>query len=414
MQAHCIQEPQQTQQQKFTMAPSGFSPNERLLRKRLAARLRQRRCRERKRELIMSGIVAARTGGIVETNKSDSSISLEGTASADNSTGFSSSKSTPASSPSKVDTVYVNIQNIQPRAPPQGGYGWTYPVMPPIPTGKNNRAPQPPHQANFHHSQNQAPVPPHSNGYYVPPPSHHHHHHQQHYHQTGLVPMMYPHHPYMTHRPHHSHLYPPQKRGGNGSQGPPPYPVSAYGPPYAHAPPIPAPTDATNGTCQASVESGPGDVSRTVSRSPSDASMNSGKAAEAAVKAEKMQADVNETVSAIQEGASADEMINTSTCGSIKQKTSHKAKKGEKSSLMSTEKTAVAAMLAMKTSSDESDDGDDSISAVSSSNNNSNKRVSTRTTHTKLQDSTTSAQQQQQQQQQQQHALNSISLTTSA
>lgn len=375
------------------MAPSGYSPNERLLRKRLAARLRQRRCRERKRELIMSGIVATRTGGAVETSKSDS-ISIEGTASADNSTGYSSTKSTPASSPSKVDPVYVNIQNMQPRAPPpQGGYGWTYPVMPPIP---RNRAPQPPHQANFHHSQHQPPVPSHSNGYYVPPP-HHHHHHQQHYHQPALVPMMYPHHPhpYMAHGPHHSHLYPPQKRG-SGSHGPPPYPVSAYGPPLP-PPPMPPPTDTINGTCQASVESGPGDVSRTVSRSPSDASMNSGKAAEAAAKAENMKHEVNKTVSALNtETASAYEMNDANTCSSKKQKTSHKDKKNEKS-LMSTEKAAVAAMLAMKTSSDESDG--DSISAIT------NKRVSR--SNKKIQESTS-------QQQQQQHALSSISLLTSA
>lgn len=154
--------------------------------------------------------------------------------------------------------------------------------------------------------------------------------------------------------------------------------------------------DTTNSTCQESVESGPGDVSRTVSRSPSDASMNSGKAAEAAAKAENMKHEVNKTVSAhITETASAYEMNDASTGSSKKQKTSHKAKKNEKS-LMSTEKAAVAAMLAMKTSSDESDG--DSISAIT------NKRVSR--SHKKIQESTS--------QQQQQHALNSISLLTSA
>ena len=379
------------------MAPSNFTPNERLLRKRLAARLRQRRCRERKRELIVSGIVATHTGVTEVTNKSDSSISIEGTASADNSTGYSSTKSSPASSPSKVGPVYLNIQNLPQRQPaPQGGYSWTYPVMPPIPRNKAAHTLQPSHQPNYHHhSQHLPSVQSHPNGYYAPPP--HHHHHQQ-YHQTTLPPMMYSHHPhpYMNHGPHPSQMYPPQIRG-NGSHGPPPYPMAAYGPPPP-IPSIPQHQDPTHGTYQSSTESGPGDVSRTVSRSPSDASMNSGKAAEAAAAADKTKHDINKAVSQIDTGSgivSADEMVNTNAYSHKNPKNSHKTSNNEKK-LMSTEKAAVAAMLAMKTSSDESDG--DSISAVT------NKSMS-RTQHKHRQPSPL--------QQQEQHAVSSRSLVAS-
>ena len=153
---------------------------------------------------------------------------------------------------------------------------------------------------------------------------------------------------------------------------------------------IPHPPVLTNGTCQSSAESGRGDVSRTVSRSPSDVSMNSGKATEAAVAADKMKHDnvkkldshVDTKVKGI---ATTDEIVDGGLYTTKKQKISHKTRNNGKP-LMSTEKAAVAAMLAMKTSSDESDG--DSISAVT------NKSVARSTTQHKTQ-SPESAQQQQ-------------------
>ena len=160
------------------MAPltENLTPNERLQRKRLAARLRQRRCRERKRELIASDIFATGTGLTEVTNKSDISRSREGIASADKSTGYSSSKLSPPSSPSKVGPVYLNIQNLPPRQPaPQGGYCWTYPVMPPIPWNTTAHTSQSSHQPYYHHSQYLPSVPSYHNGYFAPPAHHRHH-----------------------------------------------------------------------------------------------------------------------------------------------------------------------------------------------------------------------------------------------
>ena len=157
------------------MAPltENLTPNERLQRKRLAARLRQRRCRERKRELIASDIFAT---GTEVTNKSDIGISRECIASADKSTGYSSSKLSPPSSPSKVGPVYLNIQNLPPRQPvPQGGYCWTYPVMPPIPWNTAAHTSQPSHQPYYHHSQYLPSVPSYHNGYFAPPAHQRHH-----------------------------------------------------------------------------------------------------------------------------------------------------------------------------------------------------------------------------------------------
>jgi hypothetical protein len=331
------------------MAPSSFTPNERLLRKRLAARIRQRRCRERKRELIMSGIVLPRSG-VIENNKLDSSVSVEGTASGDNSTVYSSAKSTPASSPSKVDPVYVNIQNM--RGPPQG-YGWTYPIMPPIPRSR----PPPP---NYHHHPQ---VPSHPNGYYVPSS-----HHQQNYHHAPIAPVMYPpHHQYGTHPqppPPPPHSYMPQQQRAVSHC--PPYPLAPYGPP----PQIPPPptmhqsiaVEQMKQPYLSAVESDPGDVSRTVSRSPSDASLNSGNVNQKFKPKNETDAsdESNNTIASLNATSiSTDETVDKTVANKKKQKVSHKLKSQQKA-LMSTEKAAVAAMLAMKSSSDESDG--DSIS----------------------------------------------------
>lgn len=325
------------------MAPSNFTPNERLLRKRLAARLRQRRCRERKREMIMAGIVGPRTGSVVTTtNKIDSNASIEGTASGDNSTVYSSTKSTPASSPSKSEPTYVNIQNARP--PPQGGYSWTYPVMPPIP---RNRTSVP---STYHHGH---PPPSAPNGYY-PPPSNH-------YHQAPIVHVMYPHHPHHQYMPHPPgpHYYPPQKGNGN------PYSHSVYGPPPPIYPPTgPHSTEKTNVPYRPTVESDPGDVSRTVSRSPSDASMHSGKAAEIAAEKDKVDKVSVVKVEETQEAKSVTSLSHATGVVSADEMgvavTAKKKNKSKQKSLMSTEKAAISAMLAMKSSSDESDG--DSIS----------------------------------------------------
>jgi hypothetical protein len=327
------------------MAPSNFTPNERLLRKRLAARLRQRRCRERKRELIMAGIVMPRSSGVAESHKLDSSVSVEGTTSGENSTAYSSAKSTPASSPSKVDPVYVNIQNM--RVPPQG-YGWTYPILPPIP-----RSRVPP--SNYHHHPPPPPsIPTHPNGYYMPSS-----HHQQNYHHAPLLPVMYPpHHQFVNHsQAPPTHTYMPQRGVNHG----PPYHLAAYGPPPLS---MHQPIEQLKRPYHPTAESDPGDVSRTVSRSPSDASLNSGKA----VQKDKVKNDAdgsdeshNTIASLNATSVSTDETVDKVMINKKKkQKLSHKLKNSQQKSLMSTEKAAVAAMLAMKSSSDESDG--DSIS----------------------------------------------------
>ena len=149
---------------------------------------------------------------------------------------------------------------------------------------------------------------------------------------------------------------------------------------------------------QSSSELGPGDVSRTVSRSPSDASMNSGKAAEAAATAEKINRMINNKscmLNTATGNVSADEIVEKVSYTNKKPKIMHKARNNEKA-LMSTEKAAVAAMLAMKTSSDESDG--ESIAAVT-------QKSVIHTQHKHQQPEST--------QQQQQHALSSLSLVES-
>jgi hypothetical protein len=320
----------------ITMAPSNFTPNERLVRKRLAARLRQRRCRERKRELAMTGVVP--TGGSSKEGTSDSK-SVE--ASGDNSTVYSSNKSTPTSSPSKVTPVYVDVQNGRPANP---GYGWHYPTMPPC----HGRGPS----FQYHHQ------PPHPNGYYGGASQHHHH-------PPPMIPVMYPphHHQYVSHPPALSYSQ-PQRHLSHGHH----YSVPFHGPLSHGLPPPHHPLKQANPNHRLTTAAEPGDVSRTVSRSPSDASLNSGKrtVATAHIKHEIEAAVSVETQNEETSCTTVLGPISKSTENlSFSQASSHKKEKRLESknpnSLMSTEKAAVAAMLSMKSSSDESDG--DSISA---------------------------------------------------
>jgi hypothetical protein len=250
------------------MAPSSFTPNERLLRKRLAARLRQRRCRQRKREIATAGGAESK----------DAKRHQEA----------SSNKTTPTSSPSKV-THFVDLNQHQQMKPPS--YIWPYPAMP-----------LPPRRA---------PLPPQANGYYS--------------HAPPLMPMLYPGH-------HHPYAY-PFMRAGTG-------PYTAYGLPPRQQQQQPL-------TKQASQ---PEDVSRTVSRSPSDASMSSGKAADAAV--QKDQHYQQQEVEPPKEKAAAKKALKAKAT---------KVKKGTKKALMSTEKAAVVAMLSMKSSSSSDESDGDSV-----------------------------------------------------
>lgn len=323
------------------MAPSNFTPNERLVRKRLAARLRQRRCRERKRELAMTGVVPA-----VGSSKESSSDNKSVEASGDNSTVYSSNKSTPTSSPTKVTPVYVDIQNVR---PPNQGYGWHYPSMPP----GHSRGPS----FHYHHH------PPHANGYYGGS-SHHHHHHQ-----PPMIPVMYPphHHQYVSHPPALSYAQQPRHM----SHGPH-YPVPFHGPLSHGLPPPHHPLKQANPNHRPTTAAEPGDVSRTVSRSPSDASLNSGKRTVATAHIKKETEDVvsvemqNEaTSSSILEpiSGSAD---NHSSSQALSHKKEKRMESKNPNSLMSTEKAAVAAMLSMKSSSDESDGDSTSTSTLKS------------------------------------------------
>lgn len=237
------------------MAPSSFTPNERLVRKRLAARLRQRRCRERKRELSATS---------ADTDRNKPTKNEEAT----------SSKTTPIASPSKVTHLFVDMNQQQQMK--QYGYHWTYPVIPHMP----------PH------------------GYPI--------------HGPPLVPTIYPR--------HHPYAHPYMRT------------VAPHNTPYEPLPQVYVPF-----TMQAPEQHEA--VSRTVSRSPSDASMSNGKAAAVAVRKH---------------------IENTTKDLSIKKDAPAKAQTGSgarakkqrtNQSLMSTEKAAVDAMLSMKSnSSDESDD----------------------------------------------------------
>jgi hypothetical protein len=321
------------------MAPSNFTPNERLVRKRLAARLRQRRCRERKRELAMSGVVP--TGGSLKESSSDIK-SVE--ASGDNSTVYSSNKSTPTSSPSKVTPVYVDIQNVR---PPNPGYGWHYPSMPP----GHGRGP------NFHYPHH----PPHPNGYYGGS-SHHHHH------QPPMIPVMYPphhHHHYASQPPALSYAPPPRHMShGHHYSGPFHGPTSHGLPPPHHS------VKQANPNHRPTTVAEPGDVSRTVSRSPSDVSLNSGKraVAVASIKIEAQDVESVETQNEAMSSTTALEPISESTKNlsflpAVSLKKQKRMESKNPNSLMSTEKAAVAAMLSMKSSSDESD-GDSTSTAT--------------------------------------------------
>lgn len=335
------------------MAPSSFSPSERLVRKRLAARLRQRRCRQRKRDIAVAGPSTAsnsKTAGKDGTTSSPQGVDVS---------NVSSAKSSPTSSPTKMAHVYVDVNqpsmkhdNLQPY------HRWSYPNMPHPPHG-----PMPPHHHspgayyNSHHGH--GPPPHHSHG---PPP--HHHHQQQPHGQPPMMPMMYP--PFYP--PQQHHMY--HNMHGSGAHGPhpgypPPYPGKSYGPPpqYHHHPqPLLMPSSSassTSSTHEQLLPLDPGDVSRTVSRSPSDGSLQSG-----LITADLLKVVDHVIVGELPQKENATESLNdcskntkqvTEKIMPVKKQSSRKHTK--KHPLMSTEKTAVAAMLAMKTtsSSDESD-----------------------------------------------------------
>lgn len=322
------------------MAPSNFSPSERLVRKRLAARLRQRRCRERKRELATTGVVP--TVAVSKENNGDSkSVEI----SADNSTAYSSNKSTPTASPSKVAPVYVDIQSARPPIP---GYGWHYPIGP----STHSRGPS----FHYHHH------PLHSAGYYGGVS---HHHHQQ----PPMIPVMYAHPshhiPYLSQAPA-CHYAPHQRPNSHGNQ----YPMPVCGPlPEVHH--SVKQSSLNHRSTSDSVE--PGDVSRTVSRSPSDASLQSGKRASEASQIAKSGTEVDFSDEAqnmlSSHSAGLEPFSEGMKCHSSKL-VSHKKQKQIDSknpnSLMSTEKAAVAAMLSMKSSSDESDGDSTTVSTLKS------------------------------------------------